>query len=151
MNAIKAFVMAVTLGSAGIVGGCAPLYQNHGYVPADDELSQIRIGQTRRDDLDALIGRPSAQGVLTGSGWYYVGSRWEHYGPLRPKEIKREVVAISFAPNGAVSNIERFGLDQGQVITLSRRVTDTSGASLGFVRQLLGSIGRVSAGDVLKP
>ena len=55
----------------------------------------VIVGQTRRDDLEALVGRPGSQGVLTGSSWYYVGSRWEHYAMNAPREIDRQVVAIS--------------------------------------------------------
>ena len=66
-----------------------------------------------------------------------------------PKEIKREVVAISFNDKGVVSNVERFGLAQGEVVPLSRRVTESNVKGIGFIRQLLGSIGRVNAGQIL--
>lgn len=142
---IMGLALVATLG----LSACAATYRNHGYVPPEEQLSQIVIGQTAQADAEALIGRPSAQGLLTGSAWYYVGSRWQFYGPREPREISREVLAISFNEAGTVSNIERFGLERGQVVTLSRRVTDTGVASLGLVRQLLGNVGRVSAGQLL--
>ncbi len=63
-------------------------------------------------------------------------------GPLAPKEIDRQVVAISFSDTGVVENVERFGLERGQVVPLSRRVTDTGVVDNTFLRQLLGNIGR---------
>ncbi|MDS9467586.1 outer membrane protein assembly factor BamE [Paracoccus sp. MBLB3053] len=143
-------IMAFALTASVALVACAPIYRNHGYVPADDELAQVAVGQTNQADLEGLIGRPSSQGLLTGSAWYYVGSRWEYYGPREPREINREVVAVSFTEAGTVSNIERFGLERGRVVVLSRRVTDTGVTSLGLVRQLMGNVGRVSAGDIVQ-
>lgn len=89
---ILAFIVVTGLAA------CTPIYRNHGYVPTEMDLSQVVIGQTSIDELQGLIGQPSAQGLLTGSGWYYVGSRWRHYGAAEPEEVNRQVVAISFTP-----------------------------------------------------
>lgn len=141
-----ALALAVPLVTAA---GCTRMYRNHGHVPSDDELAAVVVGQTRREDLEALIGRPGSQGVLTGSSWYYVGSRWERYGLREPREIDRQVVAISFDEGGVVTNVERFGLERGRVVALSRRVTDTEVQGSGLLRQILGNVGRVNAGDLL--
>lgn len=137
--------LAASLG----LSACQATYRNHGYTPPEEQLAQVVVGQTQQSELEGLIGRPSAGGLLTGSAWYYVGSRWRFYGPREPQEIDREVLAISFAENGVVSNVERFGLERGRVVVLSRRVTDSGITSLGLIRQLLGNVGRVQAGDFL--
>lgn len=142
--------MAIALSVPVTLAACTATYRNHGYVPADDELAQVVIGQTNQSELDGLIGRPSAQGLLTGSAWYYVGSRWEYFGAREPREINREVVAISFSESGTVTNVERFGLERGQVVVLSRRVTESGISSLGLVRQLMGNVGRVQATDMMR-
>ncbi|WP_420804617.1 outer membrane protein assembly factor BamE [Thioclava pacifica] len=144
----KAALM-VAFGMVMLASACSPLYRNHGYVPIDEDLAQIQVGKSTRDDVATAIGRPSSTGVLEGSGWYYVGSRWKTVTWHAPKEISREVVAISFNDKGVVTNVERFGLEQGQVVTLSRRVTESNVKGISFIRQLLGSIGRVNAGQLL--
>lgn len=146
MSKTKVLLFAALLFSAA----CSPVYRNHGYVPPDTDLDQVIVGQTTQEELGALIGRPSAQGLLTGSGWYYVGSRWEFFGPRAPKEINRQVLAVSFAEDGTVTNIERFGAEQGQVVTLSRRVTEGGVSSISIIRQLMGNIGRFRAQDVIE-
>jgi outer membrane protein assembly factor BamE (lipoprotein component of BamABCDE complex) len=78
-----------------------------------------------------------------------VSSKFRHFGAFAPAETERQVLAISFDDAGLVSNIERFGLQDGNVIVLSRRVTDNGVRDSTFIRQLLGSIGRVNAGDFL--
>ena len=132
-----------------VLAGCGPIFRNHGYVPPDLDLAQVVIGQTNVAELPALIGEPSAQGLLTGSGWYYVGSRWRHYGASAPEEVDRQVVAISLNETGVVTNVERFGLERGRVVVLSRRVTDSGITEVSFIRQILGNLGTFNAGDII--
>jgi outer membrane protein assembly factor BamE (lipoprotein component of BamABCDE complex) len=130
--------------------GCSPIYRNHGYVPADDELALLTVGKDTRDSVEVAVGRPSAAGLLNDEGWYYVQSRYRQVGPRAAQEIDRQLVAISFDEGGTVTNIERFGLSAGRVITLSRRVTETSIKGASLIRQLLANFGRFRAGDFLR-
>ena len=128
---------------------CTPMMRNHGFVPEAEDLSRIQIGVDTSESVRSLIGPPTAEGVLSDSGYYYVASKFRHFGALAPEEISRELVAITFTPTGVVENIERFGLEDGRVIVLSRRVTDSAVRDTTFIRQLLGAVGRVNAGDIL--
>lgn len=128
-----------------LVTACTTIYRNHGYVPSDEELATVAVGDTR-DAVAAKIGRPTASGLLNDVGWFYVQSRFAQRGALEPKEVDRQVVAITFSEAGTVTNIERFGLDRGKIVPLSRRVTETNIKGIGFIRQLLGNIGRLSPG-----
>jgi outer membrane protein assembly factor BamE (lipoprotein component of BamABCDE complex) len=133
-----------------VIAACSPVYRNHGYVPNEDELAQIEVGKDTRETLAPLIGRPSAAALLNDQGWYYVQSRWKHSGARPPKEIDRQVVAITFAEDGFVENVERFGLEQGKVVALSRRVTESNIKGISFLRQLLGSLGNFRGGEAIQ-
>lgn len=148
MAVIRQMLILVFVATLGLAA-CTPTYRNHGYVPPELDLAQVVVGETTVDTLPGLIGRPSAQGLLTGSGWYYVGSRWQFYGLREPREIDRQVVAVSFNEAGTVTNVERFGMERGQVVVLSRRVTSSGVSSIGLIRQLMGNVGRMQAGDLL--
>ncbi len=108
-----------------IVTACTTLYRNHGYVPTDDELALVQIGDTR-EAVTEKIGRPTASGLLNDVGWFYVQSRFAYRGAFEPKEIERQVVSITFDEAGMVANVERFGLERGKVVPLSRRVTESN-------------------------
>ena len=123
------------------LGACTPMYRNHGYIPTETDLATIAVGVDTRDSVIAAIGAPTAGGVLDPSGYYYVESRFRHLGPLAPQEIARQVLAISFDAAGVMTNVERFGLQDGRVVTLSRRVTDDNARDTTFIRQLLGNLG----------
>ena len=148
--------LAARLGAALISGitvlvlvGCAPLYQNHGYVPSEEELSTLQVGVDTRETVATAIGRPSAQGLLNDVGWYYIQSRFKLVGGRAPQEVDRQVVAITFTEAGVVANIERFGLEAGQVVQLSRRVTAPNVKSASVLRQLFGNIGRINTDGIV--
>lgn len=132
-----------------LVVGCTPVFRNHGYAPTDADLALLEVGRDTRETVMAAVGPPSATGLLTADAWYYVQSRFRHFGPREPEEIDRQVVAISFAEDGRIANIERFGLEQGRVVSLSRRVTESNIRGVTLIRQLLGNIGRVDAGQLI--
>lgn len=66
-----------------------------------------------------------------------------------PVEIDRQIVAISFDSGNRVSNIERFGLADGEIVALSRRVTDTGPSGMSVLRQLMANFGRFNPTQML--
>lgn len=142
--------MVVLLGLLlGMTAACTPIYQRNGYVPETADLDRIEVGKDTRETVAAIVGRPSTAGLLNDVGWFYVQSKWRTIGPLAPVEMDRQVVAITFDKSGKVENVERFGLEKGQVVALSRRITQPNVRSAGFLRQLFGNIGRVSTDQLL--
>jgi outer membrane protein assembly factor BamE (lipoprotein component of BamABCDE complex) len=139
-----ALVLALAAGAAA----CSPVVRNHGYVPDASELALVDVGTDTRETVAEKIGRPSTSGLLNDEGWYYVQSRYELFGPREPREVERRVLAVTFDEGGVVENIATFGLEDGQVVEISRRVTDTNIRGVSLIRQLLGNIGRVNAADV---
>lgn len=136
------------LGIVLILSACSATYQNHGYVPTDTELAELVVGVDSRATVDDLIGAPSSSGLLAGGDYYYVRSRVRTYGMFRPEVIERQVLAISFDDTGTIANIERFGLEDGRVVALSRRVTDSSVVGNGFWRQILGNFGNINPAEI---
>lgn len=131
------------------VAACSPVDRKHGYVPREDELADIVPGVDTKDSVAQTVGVPSASGVLNESGYYYVSSVIRHRGGLEPKTISRELVAINFNDTGTVTGIQRFGLEDGKVIPLQRRVTSSSLQDKTFLRQLLGNLGNFGPGNFI--
>ena len=129
---------------------CSDIVRYHGYTPSDEDLSFVAVGKDDRDSVLFKVGRPSSAGLMADGAWYYVQSRWVTHHVRAPEEVERQVLAISFDAGGKVSNIERFTLEDGRVVPLSRRVTDTNIEGIGFIRQMLGNVGRMDASQFLK-
>ena len=140
--------IATVLGLVATLSACTPSYRNHGYVPNDEDLDSLVIGVDTRATVDDVVGAPSASGLLSDGDYYYVRSRVREYGAYRPEVIERQVLAISFAEDETIANIERFSLADGNIVPLTRRVTDSSVVGNGFLRQLLGNFGNINPGDI---
>ncbi len=127
---------------------CTANYRNHGYVPLEEDLSQITVGVDTRDTVAELVGTPSSAGVLNDSGYYYVRSRVKHFAWQKPEVIDRQVVAVSFNSAGIVENIGRYTLQDGAVVPLARRIT-RNGQDVSFIKKILANVGRFSASDLV--
>lgn len=145
----RARMQGLVLILAASVAACSAVYRNHGYVPADEDLALVEVGKDTRETVGQKIGRPSTSGLLNDVGWFYVQSRYKHVGPREPKEIDRQVLAVTFTEAGVVENIARYGLSDGQVVEISRRVTKPNVKSRSVIQQILGNFGRFQAGDFL--
>jgi outer membrane protein assembly factor BamE (lipoprotein component of BamABCDE complex) len=140
--------MVVALACAAVLSACVAQYRNHGYLPSDSELSDVIVGVDTRDTVAETIGVPGTSGVLDQGNYYYVGSRVRHYGAFPPEIVEREIVAVEFDADGVVRNITRYGLEDGRVVALTRRVTVTGDGDIGFIRQLFGNIGGINLGGI---
>lgn len=145
-SGLKVAVLAVALTA---LAGCAEKVRSHGYVPSEADLQQITVGVDTRATVEDVVGVPSTSGVLDNSGFYYVESQVRHFAWQRPKVTERQIVAINFDGAGVVSNITTYGLQDGRVVPLTRRVTETPDSNIGFIRKLFGNIGGLDLGNVL--
>lgn len=134
--------LAIVFSLLFALSACGARQFNHGYVPTKADLEQVVVGKDTRETVAEKIGRPAITGAVDDRAWYYVQSRFREFAWQEPKEIDRQVLAISFDARGKVANIERFGLKDGHVITLSRRITASSVNDAPLLRQLLGNIGQ---------
>jgi outer membrane protein assembly factor BamE (lipoprotein component of BamABCDE complex) len=108
---------------------------------------ELVVGVDSRATVDDVIGAPTSSGLLAGGDYYYVRSRVRSFGMFRPEVVERQLLAISFDESGTIANIERFDLQDGNAVALSRRVTDSSVVGNGFWRQILGNFGNIDPGE----
>jgi len=131
------------------VSACSATFNNHGFVPPESELAAITIGVDTQETLAESIGRPTASGVMRDEAWFYAAYRVRNFAYRAPDIFERQIVAISFNDRGTVTNVERFGLEDGRIVQLSRRVTEASVQDVSFLRQILSNFGRINVSDAL--
>lgn len=135
---------------AGSLAGCATLEDRRGYIPDQVLLDEIMVGLDTKTTVRRIAGPPGATGLIEDDGWYYVSSEYRTFAWRAPVEVDREVVAITFDDQARVENIERFGLEDGQVVVLSRRVTTSNTRGIGFLRQLFSNLGNLAPDQFLE-
>lgn len=146
-SAVKYAVWGVAVLS---LTACSAIYRKHGYVPTEEQLAEVVVGVDTKDSVAETIGVPSSSGVLRDGGYYYVSTLMRTRGAGASKPISRSLVAVSFDSQDVVSGVERYSLEDGRVIPLERRVTDSSIEDKTFLRQLLGNLGNFNPGTLLE-
>lgn len=125
----------------------AALKESHGYIPDDELLNELRVGTDTKETVTRLLGTPGTDGIVDDLGWYYVRTDLEQVLWRAPVETDREVLLISFTEQDVVENIETFGLEEGRVVVLNRRVTTSNTRDISFLRQLFSNLGNFNTGQ----
>ncbi len=146
---MRRLLIVSLIGTATLVGGCAPIVQNHGYVPVEADIAAIQTGADTKDSVYARLGEPTTKGVEGDSSWYYISYTERRLGFLAPQITSREILAVSFDSRGRVAAVNRYGLEDGIIIDLNTRETVTGGRKLTFLQQLIGNVGNFSAESFL--
>jgi len=146
----KRVFSAILLGPVLALGlaACSATFNNHGYVPPPEDLAEVNIGDSREAVIEA-IGTPGSAGVMRDEAWFYTAYRVRNYAYRAPEITERQILALSFTDAGRVANIEEFGLEDGQIVQLSRRVTESSVREVTFLRSILQNFGRINVGEAL--
>jgi outer membrane protein assembly factor BamE (lipoprotein component of BamABCDE complex) len=131
-------ILVLTLGLAAV--GCAPTTQVHGYVPPSADVARIRPGVDTVATVEEILGLPTSTGLLRDSAWFYVQSVFESYTYNPPRVVDRTVLVVNFNPDGVVTGVERFGVEDGRIVNLTARTTETGGRQLGVLEQIFGNI-----------
>lgn len=147
-RAVRSALAVLFLGAAA---ACAPISRNHGYVPPPEDLAQLTIGQDTRETVSEKIGAPLNTGLNREGAWYYISTRRQTFGLREQRILSRDIVALRFAESGRLENIERLELEDGRLVVLSARVTDPSVSEAGFLSQVFGNLGGVTASQYLEP
>ena len=131
------------------LAACGGQYRNHGYMPLAEDVDALIVGVDTRDSIIEVMGVPTTGGVLTEEATYYVRSRVHHKGYVKPNEIQRDVLVLSFDKNQILRNVERFGIEKGKLIRLEHRVTEAPGGDRSVLQQIIGSIGGFNPNSIV--
>ncbi len=134
----NASILALIAGLA--VAGCAPTVQVHGFVPPAEDVARITPGVDTAATVEEVLGLPTSTGLLRDSAWYYVQSTFENYTYNPARVIDRTILVVRFDQNGVVSGLGRFGIEDGRIVNLTTRITETGGRELGVLEQLFGNL-----------
>jgi outer membrane protein assembly factor BamE (lipoprotein component of BamABCDE complex) len=120
--------------------------QVRGHQVHEDDLAQLTVGVSSRNDVAALLGSPSATGTFDDHIWYYMSSVTRQR-PGRTLSVEdHRVVAIVFNAGGTVQEIRQTDQDDMREVRVVARVTPSPGNERTFLQQLFGNLGRLGPG-----
>jgi len=141
----------VLLAGATMVGACAPVENQRGYVPDAQAVSAIEIGMDTKDSVSKKLGDPSTAATFGNDIWYYISSHVEQNAFFAARATDRNILAVEFAKDGKVMEIHKYTLADGRVVDFVGRETPTRGRELNLLQQIFnavpGQIGQSAPGD----
>jgi outer membrane protein assembly factor BamE (lipoprotein component of BamABCDE complex) len=134
---------ALALALIGI-GGCSPVLDTRGYLPDEDSMQHLKVGEMAKPDVAGLLGTPSTMDPFSDDTWIYVTRKTRKYAFFSPTVLEQNVLVVHFAESGTVSEVNRYTLADGKVIDPVTRKTPSPGREMTFVEQLIGNVGKFS-------
>jgi outer membrane protein assembly factor BamE (lipoprotein component of BamABCDE complex) len=140
--------LVVALLAPLVVAGCtAPAFigfppQVRGNLVSERELAQLIPGTSKRADVSALLGSPTAHATFDDNTWLYIGEDTKPQIAGTNAVLSQEVVEVHFDQQGVLRSIERKTQKNAVPVSMASRVTPTPGVKTSFLQQLLGNIGK---------
>ena len=147
LNLTRPFHYLIILITFLIITSCTPIVNVHGKMSINEDIQNIKVGVSKREDVIKLLGTPSTEGVLSNNVWFYFSEKTETTAFLKPKIVKRNIYALVFQENNVVKNVVTYTESNGKEIDITSRVTPSAGAELTFLQQLFFNLGRFSGGE----
>ncbi|MBR1399854.1 MAG: outer membrane protein assembly factor BamE [Alphaproteobacteria bacterium] len=132
------------MGLIMFLGACSSdLFVVHnGNMPAEERVAKLQKGQSKEEVME-LLGAPSTVTGLNDNHWVYMSSTVKKVAFLRPQELERDIVAITFKDN-IVTSVEHYDLADGNDIAVDKDVTTSADSKVGFFRKYFGGVGQYS-------
>ncbi|EME69788.1 putative outer membrane lipoprotein [Paramagnetospirillum caucaseum] len=121
---------------------CTPIVEVRGNLPPPEQLAQVKLGASTREDVQALLGTPSNITPFGEESWHYISAITEREAFFEPVIKERKVISVVFDRAGTVRAIDNRGLEDGKDVVPAGRETPTAGKELTVLQQLMGNVGR---------
>ncbi len=121
---------------------CAPVGSYQGFQAIETQPADIKVGTDTRTTVQTKLGTPTAVSTFDTNTWFYISQIKTRTAFLRPRVVRRDVVAIGFDASEQVTSVNSYTLADGRVIAINGRETPTRGREMSVIEQLLGSIGQ---------
>ncbi len=107
-----------------------------------DDLSQLVAGTSTRQDVEALLGSPTAKGAFDENTWIYAEQITRPViGGYQGVDAQR-VIVMTFDAKGVLTALSKRNLADASKVDVVTRTTPSPGTEASFVQQLLGNVGR---------
>jgi outer membrane protein assembly factor BamE (lipoprotein component of BamABCDE complex) len=130
----------VVLAGVTMVGACAPVESQRGYVPDQQAVAAIEVGMDTKDTVSKKLGDPSTAATFGNDIWYYISSHVEQNAFFAPRATDRNILAVEFAKDGKVMEIKKYTLAEGRVVDFVSRETPTRGRELSLIQQIFNAV-----------
>ena len=136
---ILAMLMLLPLVAACGSGMALTQKRTQGYVLSEDQLVQIRTGQSM-DLVTVVLGSPQVTNSFgDGTAFYYIETKKETTAFGLDVATERTVLAVYFDKNNRVVDKAIYGNEDGKVFPIESRRTPSFGEDRSFIQSIFAS------------
>lgn len=127
-----------------VMAACSPIQAQRGQLVTDEELAQIKTGETAKPEVISTLGTPTSISAFDENQWYYIGEDTKQSGVYNAETVTRRVVSLKFDEAGVLSDKKILGKDDGQDVAMRPGTTRVLSKEPTVIQQLIGNVGRFS-------
>ncbi|HTW26223.1 MAG TPA: outer membrane protein assembly factor BamE [Acetobacteraceae bacterium] len=114
-----------------------------------DQLKQLTVGTSTRQDVETLLGSPTARATFDNNTWIYISEVTQPRIGRLPAVRDQHVTELTFNNDGVLETIKRLDKADGKSVAMASGATPSPGSEASFFQQLLGNVGRFTPGGGL--
>ncbi len=149
MSVLKRLSIVLPLAGLSLTGlplaGCALVEapsQVRGNKVDAEVLRELVPGTSRRADVVALLGTPTARGTFDDENWYYISETTRPQVARTQAIEEMRIVVLSFDRNDTLREIKELSDEDTNNVSVVSRTTPVPGHDPTILQQLLGNVGR---------
>lgn len=136
----KQIYLSLAIGMMTMLSACESRITQHGNSLDPSALEKLNVGSTKQVEVEALFGRPSAQGAFDSGKIYYISQQMEAAPGKKTALLERTIVIFTFDEQKTLESIEFQDETQGRTVFYIDSVTPTPGENFGIIDQILGNL-----------
>ena len=133
----------------GLLGACSSLEyppQVRGNKVTADQMKELVPGTSTRADVASLLGTPTAKATFDDNTWIYISEVTQPRIGRVQGINSQDVVIASFDDRGVLKTIRQLDKSDAKSVSVVSRATPSPGSESSFLQQVLGNVGKFSAG-----
>ena len=135
--------------AASMLGGCSFFEQTphlRGNKVDAAELKELVPGTSTRADVTSLLGSPTAKASFDDNTWIYISEVTQPRVGRVQGINSQDVVTMTFNDDGVLKSFKQLDKDDAKPVSVVSRATPSPGSEASFMQQLLGNVGKFTAG-----
>ena len=136
-----ALFFVTSLGLAAL-GACGDRVSSHGHIINENELKQINIGTTTKEDILDMLGQPSFDGAFDTQKLYYSSQVMLQPIASTKQTQQRFIYIFTLDDNNVLQSVNLINKEDGlQIIHIDDK-TPTPGDTFGVLEQVFSNLKR---------
>jgi len=128
---------------ASLNSGCSSTVETRGFNAENVRFDQIKPGIQSKQEVQQILGSPSAIPSFDPNTWYYISKKTETTCFFTPTVLDQQVTVISFDKGGIVCDVKTYKGEEAKSIKPIGRKTETTGYESGVFREVFSNFGRL--------